>query len=117
MTKKLRKAYLYLDNRDYGRIEAELNTYVACFKFGRHLTINEISYLQWDIYGLSLSSRDSDSIWEASYHTHKAAQYFPNRLFLIVDKFTWDFFEAPTPNMVLMDQPNWPNIIRNHLEA
>jgi len=116
MRKKLTKIFLYLDNQDYGRVENELSLYLPC-KFCRHLTINEISYLTWDIYGLSLSSRDADSIWEASYHTLKAAEYFPNRLFLIIDRFTWDFFEVPTPNMVLMDQPNWPNIIINHLEA
>ena len=116
MRKKLRRAYLYLDNRDYGRIEAELNTYVACFKFCRGLTINQISYLEWDIYGLQLNDRSVDSIWEASYHTLKCAQYFPGRLFLIIDRFTWGFFESPTPNMVLMDQPNWPNMILNHME-
>ena len=117
MRSKLRKAYLYLDNEDYAGIERELNTYVACFTFGRNLRVNQISYLQWDLYGLQLNDAGSDNVWEASYHVFKCAEYFPARTFLIIDKFTWNFFETHPPNMVLMDQPNWPNIIRNRLET
>jgi len=115
MTKKLRRMYLFLADNDYGRVERDLNLYVAPFVFGRGLRANEISYLTWDIYGLKLSEKTEDTIWD-SYHTLKCAEYFPNRLFLIVDNFTWSFWDAHAPNMILMDQPNWPNILTNSLE-
>ena len=116
MRKKLRRTYLYLGNNDYGRVEAELNMYVTCFLFGLDLRANQISYLEWDIYVLLLTEKNERNIWD-SYHMLKCADYFPNRLFLVIDKFTWSFFESHRPNMVLMDQPNWPNIVNNHLET
>jgi hypothetical protein len=107
--------YLYLANNDYGRVERDLNLFVAPFVFGRDLRANEISYLNWDAYGLQLGEKNEDTIW-TSYHTLKCAEYFPTRAFLIVDRFTWSFWEKPAPNMILMDQPNWPNILSNALE-
>lgn len=116
MKKKLRRAYLYLGNRDYGRIEAELNMYVACFLFGRDFKPNQIQNLEWDMYVMSLSERTESSIWD-TYHVLKCAQCFSSRLFIMVDQFTWGFFDTPLHNMILMDQPNWPNIVNNHLEV
>lgn len=115
MQSKLLRAYLYLGNDDYGRIEASLNMYVAGFVCGRGLRPNNISHLEWDLYVFNLAERGEDNVWLA-YHVEKAAQYFPSRAFLITDQFTLDFFGTLSPNMTLMDQPNWPNIIRNHLE-
>lgn len=115
MTKALRRAYLYLANDDYGRIEAALNIYIAGFVFGRNLRPNNVSHLEWDLYVFNLISRGEDNVW-LTYHVEKGAQYFPNRAFLITDQFTWNFFSETSSNMILMDQPNWPNILRNKLE-
>lgn len=115
MTKKLRRMYLSLANNDYGRVERDLNLFVAPFVFGRGLKPNEVSYLDWDVYGLQLTEKTEDTIWD-SYHTMKAAEYFPNRAFLIVDQFTWGFWDTHRPNMILMDQPNWFNVLSNALE-
>jgi len=112
---KLLRAYLYLANDDYGRVEALLNMYVAGFVCGRGLHPNSISHLEWDLYVFNLIEKGEDNVWIA-YHVEKAAQYFPSRSFLIINKFTLNFFDTPFPNMILMDQPNWINIIRNHLE-
>ena len=115
MIKSLKRAYLYLGNDDYGRVEASLNTYVAAFVCGRKMRPNEVSYLSWDLYVFNLITRGEDNVWLA-YHVEKAAQYFPSRSFLITDRFTWEFFDVKSPNMILMDQPNWSNILRNQLE-
>jgi len=115
MTKNLKRAYLYLGNDDYGRVEAALNTYVAGFVCGRGLKPNNISHLEWDLYVFNLIERGDDNVWLA-YHVEKASQFFPSRIFLIIDHFTLDFFDPPSTNMLLMDQPNWPTILRNRLE-
>lgn len=115
MIKNLKRAYLYLGNDDYGRVEAALNTYVASFVCCRGLRPNNISHLEWDLYVFNLVDRGEDNTWLA-YHVEKAAQCFPNRVFLITDQFTMDFFSKVPINLTLMDQPNWPNIIRNRLE-
>lgn len=115
MKKKLPRMYLYLGNNDYGRIERELTTYVSGFLFGRNLQPDKISYLDWDIYGLQLCKKTEETIW-ISYHALKCAQYFPNRMVLIIDEFTMSFFDSPAGNMVLMDQPNWVHIVNNYLE-
>lgn len=106
---------MYLGNNDYGRIEALLNMYVSRFIFSRGLRPNNVSHLEWDLYGFNLVDRGEDNVWDA-YHVQKVAQYFPSRVFLITDEFTWKFFDEHRPNIVLMDQPNWPNIIINYLE-
>jgi hypothetical protein len=108
--------YLFLANNDYGRIERDLNLFVAPFIFGRDLRANQISYLTWDVYGLQLSEKTEESIWD-SYHMLKCAEYFPSRAFLVIDKFTWSFWDSPAPNMILMDQPDWANILANALET
>lgn len=115
MRKKLRRAYLYLADGDYGRIEDELNLYVSPFLFGRELSVTKVSYLEWDVYGLKLIDKTEDSIWNM-YRVFKCAEFFPNRFFLIIDRFTWNLFDEHRPNMVLMDQPNWANILVTHLE-
>jgi hypothetical protein len=115
--KKLRRAYLYLANRDYGRVESELNTFVSPFIFGRHLKPNKVSFLEWDLIGIQLTDkRDEDNVWDV-YHFHKCASYFPSRTFLVIDRITWNLFESRTPNMILMDQPNWVSLINNSLES
>lgn len=110
MKKKLRRMYLFLASGDYGEIEREITTYVSPFNFGRDLKANQVSYLEWDVYGFQLSRKGEESTWDA-YHTYKCAQYFPNRLILIIDKFTLGFFDDVPSNMLLMDQPNWPNLM------
>ena len=112
----MKRAYLFLADNDYGRIEAELNMFVGPFVFGRDLRANHISYLQWDLHGLKLVDKAEDSVWDA-YHFMKSAQYFPSRAFLVVDRFTWEMFDTFSSNMILMDQPNWPNLVLNQLET
>ena len=114
---KLRRAYLYLANKKYGQVEADLNTFVSPFVFGRNLKPNKVSFLSWDLIGLQLTGRQTDdNIWDV-YHFHKCASYFPSRTFLVIDKTTWGMFESYTPNMILMDTPNWACLTIRNLES
>ena len=111
----LYRAYSYLADGNYAAVEADLWMFVGCFVFGRNLRPNAVSVLEWDLYILQLMDRREDSIWIA-YHTVKCAKYHPDRTILVVDKFTLDCLEERTPNMVLMDQPNWHNMLIHTME-
>jgi hypothetical protein len=116
MTKNLRRMYLWLGDKDYGQVEADFQMYVGFFLFGRHLKPSEVSYRDWDVYGIKFTEESEDNIWD-TYHLKKCAEYYPSRLIVIMDRFTWGFFDERPDNMILMDQPNWANIVKRHLES
>lgn len=115
MKKPVKRAYIRLPNNNYAKVESELNTYVATIIFGRGLTINEVSYLDWDLYVFSLPDSSEENIWDV-YSISKAADLYSDKVFLIVDQKTWSLFLDPTKNMVLMDRPDWVGQVLRRLE-